>query len=191
MIEQELAKTNRGLIALTVELERNREKMEAMAERQLLQAAQLATVGELAASIAHELNNPLAIITLRVESLLEGTPADNPDRVALELIEQQVERMGNLVSNPLQFSRRPGHQISTVDIAADIEGTLNLIHRHLHNHAISVVREFASDLPWIQADRNQLRQLFLNLFNNASDAMPDGGTLTIRVYRSQGTLPAP
>ena len=89
--------------------------------------------------------------------------------------------MGNLVTNLLQFSRRSQKQISTVDIREEIEKTLELIYYHLRKNNIQVIREFATEVPGILADRQQLRQLFLNLFTNASDAMPKGGTLTIHV----------
>jgi signal transduction histidine kinase len=156
------------------------EEVTAMSQ-QLWQAAKLATVGELAASIAHELNNPLATVSLRVESLLAQVPEQDPKRRALEIIAQEVERMGHLVANLLQFSRRSQPQISTVDVREEITHTLDLISNHLRNRRIRVVQEFAPDVPMIHADRELLRQLFLNLLTNASDAMPQGGTLTIRV----------
>jgi signal transduction histidine kinase len=151
--------------------------------QQLWQAAKLATMGELASSIAHELNNPLATVSLRVESLIAQTTGDDPRRRELEIIGQEVERMGNLVSNLLQFSRRSQPQVSTVNVCDEIEKTLELVHYHLRKHNIAVAREFKPEGPLIHADRQQLRQLFLNLFTNASDAMPEGGTLTIRVTK--------
>jgi PAS domain S-box-containing protein len=149
--------------------------------RQLWQTAKLATMGELSASIAHELNNPLATVSLRVESLLEKTPEDNSNHRELGIIEQEVERMSKLIANLLQFSRRGQQQISTVDICEEIEKTLELIHYHLRQNNIVIQREFVQDVPPVHVDRQHLRQLFLNLFTNASDAMPQGGTLTIRV----------
>ena len=89
--------------------------------------------------------------------------------------------MGHLVNNLLQFSRRSRQQISTVDVREEIEKTLELVEYHLRKNNVKVIREFAADVPCIHADRQQLRQLFLNLFTNASDAMPRGGTLTLRV----------
>jgi two-component system, LuxR family, sensor kinase FixL len=142
-------------------------------------------MGELAASIAHELNNPLATVSLRVESLLAQIVEDDSQRRALTVIEQEVERMGTLVANLLQFSRRGQAQISSVDIREELENTLALIHYHLRNHRITVVRQFASDVPMLHADRQQLRQVFLNLLTNASDAMPQGGSPTLGVTLGQ------
>jgi signal transduction histidine kinase len=149
--------------------------------QQLLQATKLATMGELASSIAHELNNPLAIMSLRIESLMAQTGKADPRQRELEIIGHEVERMGNLVTNLLQFSRRNSPQISTVDVCEEIEKTFELIHYHFRKYNIRVVREFVPGVPKIIADRQQLRQLFLNLFTNAGDAMPGGGTITIRV----------
>jgi signal transduction histidine kinase len=149
--------------------------------QQLWQAAKLATMGELAANIAHELNNPLATVSLRIESLTAQTPEGDSHRRELAIIWQEVERMGILVANLLQFSRRGRQQISTVDVCEEIESTLELINYHFRKNNIRVVPEFAAGVPKIFADRQQLRQLFLNLFTNANDAMLGGGTLTIRV----------
>jgi two-component system cell cycle sensor histidine kinase/response regulator CckA len=153
--------------------------------QQFWQASKLATMGELAASIAHELNNPLATVSLRTEALLGQLADGDSKRGALKIIEQEVERMGNLVGNLLQFSRRNHPQISTIDVYKEIENTLDFIEYHLRSRQINVVREFAETLPTLHADCQQLRQVFLNLLTNASDAMPQGGTLTLRVAAGQ------
>jgi PAS domain S-box-containing protein len=160
------------------------EELTAMTQ-QFWQASKLATLGELAASIAHELNNPLATVCLRTESLLGQLAEDDPKRGALQIIEQEIERMGNLVGNLLQFSRRSNQQISTIDVYKEIENTLDFVEHYLRSHQINVVREFADTLPTIYADCQQLRQVFLNLLTNASDAMTGGGTLTLRVAASK------
>src|SRR5712691_4812297 len=209
--QEELQRTNSELLQMTLELEdrvdqRTAELREAnahlqheLAERQraeealrrkdeelrtisqqLWQAAKLAPMGELAASIAHELNNPLATVSLRVESLLAQILEDDPKRRGLTVTSTKLERMGNLVANLLQFSRRSQPQIATVDVREEITNTLDLIHYLLRHRRISVVREFAPDVPMVLADRELLRQLFLNLLTNASDAMLQGGTSTVR-----------
>ena len=149
--------------------------------QQLWQASKLATMGELASSVAHELNNPLATVSLRLESLMAQAPEGDKRLRELKIIWQEVDRMGKLVTNLLQFSRRSQQQISTVDLQDEIEKTFELIEYHLRKNKVKVVLEFAPDTPCIHADRQQLRQLFLNLFTNAGDAMPQGGTLTVRV----------
>ena len=151
--------------------------------QQLWQTAKLATMGELSASIAHELNNPLFTVTLRVESLLARFDADDPMRRSVEIVGQEVKRMADLVAQLLEFSRRNQSQISTLDVRDEIEKTLELIAFHLRKYNIAVVREFSAEMPTVQADRQQMRQIFLNLFNNAADAMAEGGILTIRIYR--------
>jgi len=148
--------------------------------QQLWQASKLATMGELAASVAHELNNPLATISLHAEVLVDQLAADDPHRRSLLVIEQEVERMATLVSNLLLFSRRSHRQICTVDLREELTNLLDFIQYHLRSHKIDIVQDFAAFLPTVQADRQQLRQVFLNLISNASDAMPRGGTLTVR-----------
>ncbi|HEV7397692.1 MAG TPA: ATP-binding protein [Pyrinomonadaceae bacterium] len=155
----------------------------ALMTQQLWQASKLATMGELAASIAHELNNPLAIISLRTEFLEQQLVDDDPKREEVAIIAREVERMATLVSNLLVFSRRSHPQISTVDLREELTNSLDLIHYHLRNHEINILKAFDADLPTVQADRQQLRQVFLNLMTNASDAMWNGGTLTVRALR--------
>jgi PAS domain S-box-containing protein len=163
-----------------LELAAKNEEIKATTQ-QLWHAARLATLGELAANMAHELNNPLQTVSLHVEALLVDIPADDTHRAHLQVVEQETERMATLVANLLQFSRRSTQQVSSLDLQSEIDITLDLIQAQFHRRQIAVAREFAPDLPLIHADRQQLRQVFINLFTNASDAMPTGGTLTIRV----------
>jgi PAS domain S-box-containing protein len=149
--------------------------------QQLWQAARLAGVGELAASIAHELNNPLGTVSLRVEGVLAKTPPDDPRRRALEVVDQEVERMAGLVSNLLQFSRAGRDQVSTVNVCEEVTRTADLTRHHLRRRGVELVTEFDPAVPTIFADRQQLRQVLLNLFTNAGDAMTAGGRLTTRV----------
>jgi PAS domain S-box-containing protein len=168
--------------SLELALKKVEEKSEELASttQQLWQASKLATMGELAASIAHELNNPLATVALRAESALEGLPLEDPKRHALEIIAQEVDRMATLVSNLLVFSRRSHRQLSTLDLREELVNSLDFVQYHLRSHKVEIVLDFSIDLPTVQADQQQLRQVFLNLITNACDAMPQGGTLTIR-----------
>jgi PAS domain S-box-containing protein len=151
------------------------------ATQQLWQAARMAAVGELAASIAHELNNPLGTVSLRIEGVLARTPADDPRRRPLEVVEQEVERMAKLVGNLLNFSRAGRDQVSTVCVPDEVRKTIELTSPHMRRLRVDVTPEFHADVPDIFADRQQLRQVLLNLFTNAGDAMPKGGRLIPRV----------
>jgi signal transduction histidine kinase len=87
--------------------------------------------------------------------------------------------MAKLVDNLLQFSRRGHRQISSVSVTEEISTSIDFIHYYLHNRSVTVERRFFAALPMMHADRQQLRQLFLNLLTNAADAMPRGGNLII------------
>lgn len=156
-------------------------ELQAMTQ-QLWQTAKLATMGKLAAEVAHELNNPLTAIGLRTELLQADIPTDNPSRKDLDVIAYAVAEMRALVSNLLQSSRRSQPQKAAVDLREEIEKTLTLTDHHLINHRVTPTKEITENLPWVLADRQQIRQVLLNLITNASDAMPNGGALTVKGY---------
>jgi PAS domain S-box-containing protein len=153
--------------------------------QQLWQAARLAGVGELAASIAHELNNPLGIVTLRLEGVLAKTPAEDPRRRALDVVDGEVQRMAALVANLLGFSRAGREQVSAVDLREEATKTIELIEHHLRKRQVQAETDFAPAAPSVHADRQQVRQVLLNLLTNAGDAMPGGGRLTVRVHPAE------
>jgi PAS domain S-box-containing protein len=166
--------------AVDAMLQTRNNEIHAMTE-QLWQTAKLATMGELAASVAHELNNPLAILSLRAENLAISLPENSREHADLSVMEEEIDRLAELVTNLLQFSRSGQRRLSSLDLPGEIGQTLELLHSYLLHRKVRVIEEISPDTPLIQADRQQLRQLFLNLFTNASDAMPEGGTLSIQV----------
>ncbi len=149
------------------------------ATQQLWQTAKLASVGELAASIAHELNNPLATVSLRLESVLDDSRLDPALRHSLTIVQQEADRMAHLVGNLLQFTRVSPDQESSVDLHEELEKSVELVQHLFRKHRIAVEWKIAATLPTIFADRQKLRQVFLNLLTNACDAMPERGTLSL------------
>jgi len=149
--------------------------------QQLWQAAKLATLGELSASVAHELNNPLFALSLQIETLQAQLPRNDPQQQRLALLAAEVARMSKLVAGLLETSRRSSRQLATLDARDELTNTLELIAIHLRQRQIATFTEFGPPLM-VQADRQQLRQVFLNLFTNAADAMPHGGRLTVRTW---------
>lgn len=171
----------------TEELARKNREIEATYQ-QLWHAAKLMTVGELTASIAHELNNPLQTVSLRVEALSLRLSGDPAALTALSVVEKELDRMANLVKNLLQLSRREEQRISSVNAAEELEKTVELLHYHFRKCGIEVRKDFQPGIPMIRADPEQLHQVFLNLFTNASDAMASGGTLTLRARGGQNLV---
>lgn len=187
-IETEIRRLNQDLEERvrerTRELEAKSEELRDMTE-QLWQAAKLASVGEVAAGIAHELNNPMATVTLRLESVLFKTPEGDSRRKALEIVDQEIRRMSALVANLLNFSRRSTHQAAAIDPREELMRSLELVHYLLTKRSVRVRRQFPAETPTLVADRQKLRQLFLNLLTNAVDAMPQGGELTLSIEPAQ------
>jgi len=163
----------------TEELARKNQEVSATYQ-QLWHSAKLATVGELTASIAHELNNPLQTVGLRIESLSRRLSGDPAAHEALSVVEKELDRMAHLVENLLQLSRKGEQRIAIVNAAEELEKTVELLHYHLRKCGIETKKDFQPGIPLIRVDPEQLQQAFLNLFTNACDAMPSGGNLTLR-----------
>jgi PAS domain S-box-containing protein len=180
LAEDVLKDTNYRLEHTLVDLKAKTADLTALTQ-QLWQASKLATMGELAASIAHELNNPLATISLRIELLANSFSNDEEKSHLIKIIAGEVERMAKLIGRLLRFSHHHEHEFVPLSIRDEIENSLELVEYHLRARKIQVEREFDDNLPTIQADPEQLRQIFLNLLTNASDAMPQGGTLVTRL----------
>jgi signal transduction histidine kinase len=149
--------------------------------QQLWHAAKLATVGELTASFAHEINNPLQTVSLHVEALSRRLSDDAVSLRALAVVGKEMDRIARLVRNMMQFSRKGEQQVSIVNPAEELEKTLDLLQYLLKKHGVQAARDYPKDVLQVRADPEQLQQVFLNLFTNACDAMPMGGILTLRL----------
>ncbi len=155
------------------------------AQAQLVQSEKLSSLGRLSASIAHEINNPLAgILTyskLLIRTLEEGE-VDDASRATcvrqLRLVQRESERCTAIVRNLLEFARQRPLTLKDVDVGAVIDEALSLIGHQVALQNVTVDRR-SSNLPTIQADFGQLRQAFVNIMLNACEAMQRGGTLTI------------
>jgi len=171
--------TVRQLRSAQIEL-KTRMNAQQDAERRLLQAAKLAAVGEMAAGIAHELNNPLTTVTGFSELILEETSSDAPHRADVELILKEARRARDVVRRLLDFARQGERARSKTDINEIIEDVLTLTRHLIHTSGVQLSLELAKDPPWVSVDTNQMKQVFLNLIHNALQAMPSGGILDIQ-----------
>src|SRR5437899_1352147 len=153
-------------------------------ESQLSQADKLSSIGLLAAGVANEVNTPLAVISSYAQMLSKQLQGDPQRGALLEKITRQTFRASEIVNNLLNFSRTSGAEFTDVDVNKIIHDTLALLEHQFKTAKIRVEDELSHNLPLINGNPGRLQQVFLNLFLNARDAMPSGGTL--RVVTSNG-----
>jgi two-component system NtrC family sensor kinase len=148
-------------------------------QKQLIQAEKLAALGIVAAGIAHEVKNPLAIIIQGVEYLRTSTGSDALLIDIVERIKKSAFRADSIIKGLLSFTRQMPIQAEQVEIEPVVEETLSFIEHQLKLKHINIVKQFSPELPKVTMDINQIKQVFLNLLLNSVDAIQDGGTITI------------
>lgn len=150
-------------------------------EQQLIASDRLVSLGELAASLAHEFNNPLGIAMGFAQDVLSETPTDDPRYRRLQIIVDDTRRCGQLMKNLLELAAPPRTTLVATDPAALIRHSLELISGRAQKSHVTTVFDCPPGFPKVQADPQQLEQVLLNLYFNAIEAMPDGGTLTVQI----------
>ncbi|HFQ79909.1 MAG TPA: sensor histidine kinase [Desulfobacterales bacterium] len=151
-------------------------------QNQLIRSRKLAAIGTFSSGVAHELNNPLNNISLSADTLLEEyhTLSLEESKEILTDIMIQTERAGKIVKNLLDFSRDKAPETATLNIREVINPTIDLIANQLKINSIWVENYIPADLPAISGDLQQLQQVFLNLFLNSIQVMPDGGLIHLK-----------
>jgi two-component system NtrC family sensor kinase len=157
--------------------ERTRELKEAQA--QLIQSEKLASIGQLAAGVAHEINNPLGVMLGFSQVILKKLPEDDPLRKPLVSIEREGLRCKKIIQGLLDFSRRSTPALQPMNLNDAVEAACAFIEHQITLDNIRVIKGLATKLPPIKADGNQLQQVFVNLIINAYQAMSQGGELRI------------
>jgi two-component system, NtrC family, sensor kinase len=155
-------------------------------ESQLSQAEKMSSIGVLAAGVAHEVNTPLAVISSYSQMLAKQLQGDTKRSGLLDRIIKQTFRASEIVNNLLNFSRTSGAEFGEVDLNKVIRDTLALLEHQFKTARVKVQQDMCEGLPSIHGNAGKLQQVFLNLFLNAKDAMPEGGTLLVRTANGNG-----
>jgi two-component system, NtrC family, sensor kinase len=155
-------------------------------ERRLVQADKLSSIGLLAAGVAHEVNTPLAVISTYAQMLAKQVSGDDQKAKLLDKIAKQTFRASEIVNSLLNFSRSAPTEFAEVDLNRVIRETVSLVEHQFKKAGVATNLSLADNLPNIRGNSGKLQQVFLNLFINARDAMPDGGALIIRSRAEAG-----
>jgi two-component system, NtrC family, sensor kinase len=150
-----------------------------LSQRQLVQSAKLAAIGELATNIAYEVNNPLTGVLGYAGLLLKADDISADKKEQLKTIERETLRAREILKNLLDFSRRKPPRLVKTDISGLIQDTMLLVKGQARMSNVDIVTDCSGSLPTVDLDVDEMKQVFVNLINNAFFAMPKGGTLTI------------
>jgi len=157
-------------------------------QRQLIQSEKLAALGQLSASLAHEINNPLGIIKNYLLILSQNINQEDPNQRNLRMIKDEVDRIAGIVKSLLDFSRPSKEEMAPVDLSSILKQTILLVNKQFSGRNIKIRTELPQNLPKISGSSDQLKQVFLNLLVNSRDSMPRGGEIMIRARKGDHTV---
>jgi PAS domain S-box-containing protein len=152
-------------------------------EQQLLESGKLAAIGQLAAGVAHEINNPLFAILGLVEFLLKDADPGTKSHERLVLVQQTALEIKEIVRALLDFAREPADVTTTMSVQEVAAQTVDLVRHTIAAKDIEIVERYGEEPTIVSGSPNQLKQVFLNLLTNAQQAMPEGGAVTVVVER--------
>ncbi len=155
------------------------------AQEELLISEKLASIGRLAAGVAHEVGNPLGAILGYTKILQEGMDNREEGLSYLRRIETEIDRINHIVKGLLDFSRPTKFEIQKLDVNTIIKNTISLLSHQKSFKQMKTKLDLEPKLSPIRADESQLQQVLINLFLNAADAMPDGGTLSVKTDETE------
>ncbi|MBN1104232.1 MAG: cache domain-containing protein [Deltaproteobacteria bacterium] len=183
----EIATLGRSFNSMAQSIRERDRELRFRAQEEVMKSERLAMIGQLAAGVAHEINNPLGSILLFNRLVLNKCSGDSPMRPNLERIEREVKRCQNIVQGLLEFARQREPKAEPTDLNALLDKTVALFENQPMFHNIEVARQFEEDLPEAIVDPTQIQQVFVNIIMNAVDAMEGKGRMTITTRFLQET----
>ena len=176
---EEIAVLGKAFNYMASSIKEREMQLEQRAQEEIMKSERLAMVGQLAAGVAHEINNPLGGILLFSRLLLKKAPSEGLMRDNLERIEKDAKRCQNIVKGLLEFAREREPKVETIQLSEILEKAINLFENQALFHNIDIVKQYQPDLTQIYADPVQIEQVFVNIIMNAADAMNGKGILTL------------
>ncbi len=152
---------------------------------EMIYRERMMALGQIAAGVAHEVNNPLTTVSGWLQLLLAETDPDEKRRGALELMSEEINRISGIIRHLLSFGRRRPPEPQIVPVNRLLNEVLTLLRYQFGNDNIELITDLAADLPTVRGTPDQLKQVFLNIIMNARQAMPQGGTLTVTTQENE------
>jgi two-component system NtrC family sensor kinase len=181
--EDELGDLAQSFNAMADRLESLNQEIQDHHQEQMKRVEKIATTGELAASVAHEIKNPASGIANAMQIILSELKEDDDRRPIYEEIILQVERMNKAISDLLTYAQPSPPIFEIVDVSKTITAALRFVEPQAQNSGVNVIKKIGPDLPPILADYKQVEQVLINLCINAIQSMPEGGQLTIQCWQ--------
>ncbi len=173
-----LKKSHEELTRKNSELQDSLKKLQT-AQNQILRSEKLAGIGRLAAGVCHEILNPLNIISGHVQALNMERTEDESLAEDMNSIMEEINRIEKIISGLLKFSRKGEVELRFIDINQELDSVLSIVEKEMLLANIELVRDYSENLPRVFIDSDRMRQVFLNIINNAKYAMQNGGSFTV------------
>jgi len=178
--KDEIAKLEETFNFMASSLKERDDKLKEYTDQQIMKSEKLATIGQLAAGVAHEINNPLGTISIYAQMALDELGKDNNScRESLAVVMKQTNRAGRIVKDLLEFARQSEPEMRMLNINDVIRKAVSITSHPAELQNIRLLTDLTQKLPEIQGDSDKLEQVFVNIMINALQAMPNGGTLTV------------
>ncbi|MCF8719497.1 hybrid sensor histidine kinase/response regulator [Nitrospina gracilis] len=180
--EDELKRANDKLMEANRQLKGSLQKLQ-VAQEGIVRSEKLASIGRLAAMVCHEVLNPLNIISGHVQTLIRDHAGDAGRDEHYRSMREEIFRIDKILSDLLRFSRKGNMEFQEVNFNDELDFVLSLLEKEMRMDNIELRRHFTEEEVYLRADPDRMRQVFLNVFNNARHAMPQGGSLTVRTEK--------
>jgi two-component system NtrC family sensor kinase len=178
--KNEIAELEKTFNLMASSLKERDDKLREYTDQQIMKSERLATLGQLAAGVAHEINNPLGTISIYTQMILDDLGKDNDScRENLAVVMKQTNRAGRIVKDLLEYARQPEPEMRILNINDVLRKAIAIITHPAELQSIVVSTNLAPELPDSQGDGDKLQQVFVNIIMNALQAMPQGGELTV------------
>ncbi len=183
--QDEIGELAQSFNEMSQQLQLTRKRMEA-ANRRLIQAEKLASIGRISASIAHEIRNPLTSVKLNIQKVMESEDLDDIDKEHLDISQEGIGHIENFIKELLNFTRVSELQLNFFSVEQIVDESIKMIRNTLKLKDVELAKEVQERLPQVLVDGDKIRQVLLNILHNACEAVDKGGKITIALSLLKG-----